>query len=968
MSTEPGIRLQALTRAVRTELASSAPLQWSIVLSVLFAFGKFLPAAKLFSVPEHYLAIHNLLEFLSMAVSAMVFAIALTLGRHAGNRQPIVLGCGFLAVCLIDFAHTLSFAGMPALITPSGPEKAINFWLAGRYVAALTLLWAALVQTGNWSAALRRTLISAALLLVALVWWACFFGAASLPRTFIAGQGLTPLKIHAEYLVAALYALAAILLYVRRARSELGDLEWLAAAAWTLGLAELYFTLYTDVTDLFNLLGHVYKTIAYLMVYRALFAVWVQRPYRELEFERSRLKTLVSSIPDLVWLKDAQGVYLSCNRSFERLYGAPEARIVGKTDFDFVDAEMARFFRANDQRAIAADAPSINEEWLDFAADGYRGLFETTKTPMKGPDGEIIGVLGIAHDITEHKLNEEQLRIAATAFESQEGMAITDPQRLILRTNRAFSEITGYTADEVTGRPLDFLYADPHGPAIFDEIRQAIDARNSWSGESGYRRKNGERFPCWLTITAVKDALGEISNYVATLIDFTERKRAEEEINSLAFYDPLTNLPNRRLLFERLKQLQVMTARNDTYSALMLIDLDNFKTLNDAHGHDTGDILLQQVAQRLGLCVRESDTVARLGGDEFVLILNTLGGILPDAASQTEAIGKKLLTALSESYHLSHIVHRCSASIGATIFKGNHSSVEELLKQADLAMYAAKESGRNTLQFFDPTMQATALKRATLEAELIRAVDLAQFCLYYQIQVADEGRVIGAEALIRWQHSERGLVPPGDFIPLAEDSGLILPLGDWVLSTACAQLARWARNPRFAELTLAVNLSIKQVREPDFVNKVTGILARTGANPRRLKLELTESLFAGDIEDLIGKMHALKACGVSFSLDDFGTGYSSLSYLRQLPLDQLKIDQSFVRDLLIDPNDTAIARTVVALADTLGLSVIAEGVETRAQQDRLRQLGCFAYQGYLFGRPLPLAEFEALVRQVRATA
>ena len=488
---------------------------------------------------------------------------------------------------------------------------------------------------------------------------------------------------------------------------------------------------------------------------------------------------------------------------------------------------------------------------------------------------------------------------------------------------------------------------------------EALRNSGGWQGEIWGRRKNGEVYPKWLTISAVTGADGQVINYISTHHDITERKKAEKKIEELAFFDALTHLPNRTLLLDRLKQAMTSGNRNHTYGAVLFIDLDHFKTLNDTLGHDQGDVLLRQVARRLSDCLREGDTVARLGGDEFVVVLERLSPNEREAATQTEALGEKILAALNQPYQLGTLDHRSTASIGATLFLGQETSIDDLLKQADLAMYKSKEMGRNGLRFFDPGMQTIVIERAALESDLRRAIREDQFVLHYQAQVAGEGRVTGAEALVRWRHPVRGMVAPADFIALAEDTGLILPLGQWVLRKACTQLADWAGRPALAHLAIAVNVSAKQFREPDFVGSVLAALRESGANPHRLKLELTESLLVDNVQDVIEKMHALKAKGVGFALDDFGTGYSSFSYLKRLPLDQLKIDQSFVRDVLIDPNDAAIARTIVALAQSLGLGVIAEGVETQTQRDFLASSGCHAYQGYFFSRPLPLDGFEA---------
>jgi diguanylate cyclase (GGDEF)-like protein/PAS domain S-box-containing protein len=577
--------------------------------------------------------------------------------------------------------------------------------------------------------------------------------------------------------------------------------------------------------------------------------------------------------------------------------------------------------------------------------------------------GSAIRSRGTVQDVSLHKQSEEQLRIAATAFESQEAMMVTDANSLILRVNRAFTTVTGYTAEEAVGQTPRMLHSGRHDADFFRAMWETINRTGGWQGEVWDRRKNGEIYPKWLNVSAVKDDRGAVTHYVGTHFDITERKQAEEKINALAFFDQLTGLPNRTLLLDRLKQAMTASDRSGSHGALLFIDLDNFKELNDTLGHEMGDLLLKQVAQRLTQCVREGDTVARLGGDEFVVILTNLGKGEREAATGTETAAEKILATLNQIYRFGELAHHSTASIGATLFNGHPISIDNLMKQADLTMYKAKEAGRNTLRFFDPAMEVAVKARAALESDLRAAVEARNFVLHYQAQVAG-GQVTGAEVLVRWKHQKRGMVSPAEFIPLAEETGLILPLGHLVLETACTQLAAWATQPAMAHFTLAVNVSALQFKQSDFVDQVLTVLDSTGANPRRLKLELTESMLADNVQDIIEKMFALKAKGVGFSLDDFGTGYSSLSYLKRLPLDQLKIDQSFVRDVMVDANDAAIAKTIVALAQSLGLGVIAEGVETEAQLDFLASSGCHAYQGYFFSRPLPVAGFEEFAQRV----
>ncbi|PRC92803.1 putative bifunctional diguanylate cyclase/phosphodiesterase [Solimicrobium silvestre] len=557
--------------------------------------------------------------------------------------------------------------------------------------------------------------------------------------------------------------------------------------------------------------------------------------------------------------------------------------------------------------------------------------------------------------------SEAYLRIAATAFESQENLIITDANEVILRVNKAFTENTGYSAEEIIGQTPRLLKSGRHPPEFYKEMWETIQLKGAWQGEIWGRRKNGQIYPKWLSISAVKGAGGHITHYIGSYIDITERKEAEEKIKYIAFHDHLTNLPNRRLLLDRLQQALTSNARSGRKGALLFIDLDNFKDLNDTLGHDTGDLLLQQVAQRLEASFRENDTVSRMGGDEFVVMLLDLSEHHMEAATQTELIGEKTLAILSQPYQLDKYELTCTASIGITLFDGNDQMKDELMKQADIAMYQAKKAGRNTLRFFDNQMQDAITIRTKLDTELHKALESQQFQLYYQIQVDNARRPIGAEALIRWQHPTRGVVFPGEFIALAEETGLILPIGKWVLDTACAQIKAWQNDASTQALVLAVNVSANQFRQADFVSQVQTCVQLHAINPMLLKLELTESLMLKDVDDTIVTMNSLKEIGVQLSLDDFGTGYSSLQYLKRLPFDQIKIDRSFVRDIATDPNDAAIVQTIIAMAKTLGLNVIAEGVETEEQREFLNLRGCYAYQGYLFGKPVPLEQFEAML-------
>ena len=500
------------------------------------------------------------------------------------------------------------------------------------------------------------------------------------------------------------------------------------------------------------------------------------------------------------------------------------------------------------------------------------------------------------------------------------------------------------------------------GLAELDEkILQVLESQKNCH-DFEFERSAGNASRCYLADISL--ARMEEKNAVMFMVqDITSRKRSEEKIYRLAFYDSLTNLPNRRLLHERLLQSMSLSARSGKHGALMFIDLDNFKTLNDTQGHDVGDLLLKEVAHRLVGNVREGDTVARLGGDEFVVALESLSSISSEAATQAEMISEKIRAELNQSYLLGGIEHHSSPSIGVTLFRGHLNSMDEILKQADLAMYQAKAGGRNMVCFFDPAMQAELENRARLEKDLRASLRLQQLHLHYQMQVDGAGQIIGAEALIRWKHPERGMVSPAQFIPLAEEIGMILPIGDWVIEEACNQLKRWEMDPVMRQIKISVNVSPRQLGQPYFVEQVIDAIEKTGIRPSSLKLELTESFILNDVEDAIEKMQELRRVGINFAMDDFGTGYSSLSYLKRLPLEQLKIDQSFIRDLANDRNSIAMVRTIINIADNFGLRIVAEGVETDEQLAILRQYGCSTFQGYLFGKPVPVAEFETQARR-----
>lgn len=570
-------------------------------------------------------------------------------------------------------------------------------------------------------------------------------------------------------------------------------------------------------------------------------------------------------------------------------------------------------------------------------------------------------------------IQDHELRIAAAAFESQESFMVTDANNIILRVNNGFTALTGYTANEVVGKNPRLLSSGRHSKEFYENMWDTLLTERFWQGEIWNRKKSGYLFPEWLCITAISNSAGEIINYVATSNDISQRKADEDRIRQLAFYDELTKLPNRSLLFQRLNLALNTSQCYQRHGALIFLDLDHFKILNDTLGHTLGDQLLVEVSARLLRCVRNVDTVARLGGDEFIIILEQLDTNEMTAAVQVQNIAEKIRQAISECYLLnvdvlgdgiaSIIEYHSSCSIGFVLFLGVTVTADDLLKYADLAMYHAKKIGRNQISAFVPEMQKALIERTQLEADLRQSIlnPDDEFVLFYQAQVNGDGQILAAEALIRWNHPQRGRVNPAEFISLAEETGMVIALGAWVLRKGCETLAAWAKQPETAQLKLAVNVSSRQLAQESFVEQVKEILIQTGINAQLLKLEITESMVVNNVDDAIAKMYALKALGVRFSMDDFGTGYSSLSYLQKLPLDQLKIDQSFVRNLSLDNHDLAIVKTIINLGENLALNIIAEGVETQKECEYLSNLGCLVFQGYFFGRPLPLEEFERSV-------
>jgi diguanylate cyclase (GGDEF)-like protein/PAS domain S-box-containing protein len=671
------------------------------------------------------------------------------------------------------------------------------------------------------------------------------------------------------------------------------------------------------------------------------------------------LKAVTDAVPDVFMVLDEQGTYLKVSTPQHELLAAEQSKLLNRRLQDVLPKEQADRFLEFIARTLDTDQ-SLSIEYSMQTLAGIR-TFEARARRLEVMVGGRRAVVLLARDISDRVALELDQRIAAIAFESQQGMLVTDAQTRIIKANRAFSAITGYSEAEVLGQPTRILGSGHQGAEFYQQMWKALYESGGWQGEIWNRRKSGEAFPEWLTISAVHDAKGRLTNYVASLTDISERKDAEEKIQHLAFYDPLTNLPNRRLMRQRLEQALVVCRREQHYAALIFLDLDDFKNVNDLYGHQIGDGMLCQVAERLRHALRERDTVARFGGDEFVVLLEGLEVNATEAATQVEHIGRKLLQTLREPYLIKDQVFSSSASLGIVLFNDEQHTADELMQYADLSMYSAKAAGKDMLSFYDPQMQAVVSMRIELEEDIRRGLAQEEFVLYLQPQADASGNFEGAEALVRWQHPSRGLLAPGVFIDIAERSGLIESLDLAILRQGCELLARWAQQPQTATLSLAVNISARLLYRDDFVCQVREILQQTGASALQLKLEITESLLLTDVDKAVSRMQLLREMGVRFAIDDFGTGYSSMAYLQRLPLDQLKIDQSFVRGLPDDKGNIAIVRAILSMAEGLELEVIAEGVEHPAQQDILRLHGCRHFQGYLFGKPMSVDAFLELL-------
>jgi diguanylate cyclase (GGDEF)-like protein/PAS domain S-box-containing protein len=686
----------------------------------------------------------------------------------------------------------------------------------------------------------------------------------------------------------------------------------------------------------------------------------IVRPLRSIALtERKRAEAVMEHVVEGVVSADEQGIILSFNPAAQEIFGYAADELVGQHIEVLIPEAVAGLnllpvVREKSSRIIR-DLPARRKDGSQYPMDLSVSEINLDGSPL---------YIGIMRDISDRKKSEQELGLAARIFESiGEATVITDAENNIVSVNPAFTRITGYAPEEALGKNPRILSSGRHDKEFFRSMWGSINSTGRWQGEIWDRRKSGEIYPKWLSISTIKDnGTGGLRNYVAIFSDITERKEAERRIQYMAHYDMLTGLPNRALLHDRLFQYLNHASRSGKRVALLFLDLDRFKTINDSLGHTAGDLLLQSVAERLKSCLRAEDTVARLGGDEFVVVLPDIQEI-----EYAAVVAGKILERVAQPHAVGGVELSTTASIGISIYPHDGVDKETLVKNADVAMYKSKEAGRNNYLFFAEEMNASAVERLALENSLRRALERREFILHFQPQVhSGTGRIVGVEALLRWRHPELGLLMPEQFIPLAEESGLLVEIGEWVLREACEKNRAW-QDAGLAAVPVAVNLSALQFRQANLPGIVASALEQSGLQPKYLELELTESSIIQNAEAATNTLRQLKAMGVRLSIDDFGTGYSNLAYLKRYPIDKIKVDQSFVRGMTTDPDDAAIVRAIISMAKSLKLKVIAEGVETREHADFLSANQCDEAQGFHFSNPLPEGEFRNILEAAKNT-
>lgn len=1045
---------------------------------------------------KNYLPLHMLLETISIMIAMQVSGLGWNAFTNKLPGNIIFLSSLFFGVAILDFSHLLSFTGMPDYITPSNPDKAIGFWLAARMLSAVGLLIFVIMPLRPLISKMTRYIfLLSILILTAVIHWLLLFHHGLFSNLFfIPGQGLTALKTNTEYIIVALNLTTAFILWQRMREPQPYHTVALFGAVCIMAMSELFFTFYAEFTDIYNIFGHIYKTIAYLFIYHSIFVTTVQKPYRDLSASQNQvheknqlLDSIINNIPHMIFLKQASDLrYALFNKAGEALTGLKRDQLLGHNDYEFYPKDQADFFIHKDretlnhrtiidipeepietphgtrilhtkkltirdkddhpqyllgisediterieiERALIESENFLKESQiiaglgsyiLDFQTGMWKsseildqlfGIDQNYERSFEGwlfllnPDdrdwidhyfkeevmgkhkpfnkeyriirhndqserwvhglgklefdsnGVLLKMIGTIQDITERKRSSETLlKLSLAVEQSPNSIVITDIDGNIEYVNSMFTVITGYSYDEVLGQNPRILKSDDTPQSTYDDMWAHLVRGDIWHGELINRRKDKSLYIESATISPVKQSDGKITNYLAIKEDITDKKRAEAYIEKLAHFDQLTGLPNRVMLNDRVTYLLNSAQRNHESLAVMFLDLDHFKNINDTLGHTIGDQVLIEIAKRIKATIRDEDTVSRLGGDEFIMLF-------PNTDSNAALnIATKLIAAVSKASLIDQHELIITPSIGIALYPNDGKDFETLLKNADTAMYRVKNDSRNNFHFFTQEMQLNLSRNLLLVNALRHALERNELEVYYQPQVAiEDGHIIGAEALLRWNHPELGMIPPAEFIPIAENSGQIIEIGEWVLRTAVQQTKKWIVEG-ISPMVIAVNLSAVQFRQPNLITLVTTILEEMQVPHEYLELELTEAVTMHDPKAAIEIMNQLHDQGIRMSIDDFGTGYSSLSYLKRFKVYKLKIDQSFIRDITTDSDDRAIVSAIIDMANNLGLHTIAEGVETAEQLAFLRLHGCNEVQGYYFSKPLPADLFTEFVKK-----
>lgn len=929
-------------------------------LALLLAMVNAVPPHPSLEQIPGYLSYHLILELISIVIAMLIFVV----GWHAYERKLpgdiFLLACAFFAVAVLDLTHTLSFPGMPDFITPSNTEKGINFWLAARTVAAVALLLVSIRRLPAFhSAYLRYLILAAIIILLALLHWLFLFHPQLLPTTFDKEQGLTRFKIGYEYALIGINLLSAALLLLHMRKPQEMRIVSMFGAVTILALSEFCFTLYSDAADVYNLLGHIYKFIGYLFLYQGIFVATVDRPYSELQRSQDKLQATLDASPDLLFEMDLGGHYVDYHCSRASLLAAPGETLRGKSVFDVMPEQAAHICMSALHEADLKGHSSGKQIVLDVP-EGTR-YFELSVSRKPSPVDEIPHLIVLSRDITERVEADLQMHKLMQAVEqSPNSIVITDLEANIEYANPAFMQVTGYTLQEVIGQNPRILHSGKTPRERYDEMWSQLIQGKNWKGEFINCRKDGTEYTELVSISPVRQADGTISNYLAIKEDVTQKKQMELQIEKIEHFDLLTDLPNSALLRNRAEFALSYSQRQQQKMAVMFLDIDNFNHINNSHGRSAGDEILIQLALRLRKNLRDEDTASRVSSDEFILVF--------PAQSDNSALhlAEKLLQLTAQPFYIETEELLVTCSIGIAMYPDDGNDFETLSKNAEVAMHRAKNDGRNTIRFFKAEMQEHLSRSLLLGNALRYAVERNQLQLHYQPQVRlSDQQIIGAEALLRWHHPELGPISPAEFIPIAENSGQIVSIGEWVLRSAVRQLKHWLDNG-LPPMLMAVNLSAVQFKHFNLTRMVSNILEEEQLPARYLELELTESVTMSNPQGAIEIMNQLYEQGVRMSIDDFGTGYSSLSYLKQFKIYKLKIDQSFVRNINNDAHDKSIVTTIISMANNLGFTTIAEGVETEQQLEILRQLGCDEMQGYFYSKPLAASEFETFVRQHKA--